>query len=348
MTAGNQGWCSVPPEVLGRADGSGLSPDVAGTVVTMGTFDGVHRGHQDVVARLVREAAEVGLASMLVTFEPHPLAVVRPDAAPPLLTLPEERLELLAPSGLDYVAILPFTRELASYTAEQFVDLVLRPRYRMRRLLMGYDHGFGRGREGSPERLRLLGVSRGFDVEVIGAVSTETEAGRGEGEGIPISSSAIRRAVAEGDLAGAAVALGRPYSVSGRVVHGAGRGRLLGFRTLNLEPTDARKLLPPQGVYAVRVQTPSGVFGGMLNLGPRPTFGDDRVGLEAHLFDAEGDWYGAWVRVDFIARLRDTMRFADADAIRRQLQVDEHAARRALTLAPEPGNLYSSPFYDTF
>lgn len=328
-------------------DGCGLSPEVRGTVLTIGTFDGVHRGHMDVIARLVREARDEGLASMLVTFEPHPLSVVRPAAAPLLLTLPDERLELLAPSGLDYVAILPFTRELASYTAEQFVDLVLRPRYRLTRLLMGYDHGFGRGREGSPERLRELGAARDFEVEVVGPVAV---AGSGEpdGDSPAVSSSRIRRAVAEADLATAALGLGRHYSVSGRVVHGAGRGRLLGFRTLNLEPTDPRKLLPPQGVYAVRVQTPTGAFGGMLNLGPRPTFGDDRVGLEAHLFDAEGDWYGARVRVDFVARLRDTMRFDGPEAIRKQLQADEQAARRALTLALEPGNLYSSSFYDPF
>lgn len=319
-------------------DDSGLPPTVRGTVLTVGTFDGVHRGHQDVIGRLVRRAGEAGLPSVLLTFEPHPLAVLRPTSAPPLLTTPEERLEVLAPLGLDYVVVLPFTPLLASYTAEQFVDLVLRRRYRLRELLIGYDHGFGRGREGSAEVLQELGAARGFAVEVVRPVSVDDEAA--------ISSTRIRRAVAAGDLVTAASGLGRPYSVSGRVVAGAGRGRELGYRTLNLAPVDRRKLLPPEGVYAVRVQTPTGSHEGMLNLGPRPTFGDAEVGIEAHLFDASGDWYGAWVRVDFIARLRDTRRFPDAAALRQQLDQDERDARRALTLARDAGNLCSFPVYD--
>lgn len=312
---------------------SGLPPSVAGTVVTVGTFDGVHRGHQDVLARLVHRGREVGLASVLVTFEPHPLTVVRPDAAPPLLTLHEERLEILAELGLDYVAVLPFTRQLAAYDAEQFVELVLRRRYRMRELLVGYDHGFGRGRSGDAATLRTLGRRLGFGVQVIDAVSAGGER--------PVSSTVIRRAVMAADFETAAAALGRPYSVAGRVVEGAGRGRALGFRTLNLAPVPARKLLPPEGVYAVRVQTPAGPFGGMMNLGPRPTFGETAVALEAHLFDVERDWYGAHVRVEFVARLRDTVRFPDADALVRQLRLDELQARRALTQPSEAGNLDS-------
>ena len=321
-----------------RDGGAVLPPSVAGTILTVGTFDGVHRGHQDVLGRLVRRGREHGLASLLVTFEPHPLMVVRPEAAPPLLTLAQEKLELLAPLGLDYVVVLPFTPTLASYDARQFVELVLRDRYRMRELLIGYDHHFGRGRQGSAEMLQRLGAERGFGVEVVGAVPLDDDRA--------VSSTAIRRAVAAGDLERAAQGLGRAYSVSGRVVAGAGRGRRIGFRTLNLAPIPSRKLLPPEGVYAVRVQTPDGPHGGMVNLGPRPTFGDAEVGLEAHLFDVDGDWYGATVRVDFVARLRETRRFADAAALRAQLGRDETAARRALTLAPEPGNLYSSPIYD--
>lgn len=323
---------------LPAIDESGLPPTVQGTVLTVGTFDGVHRGHQDVLRRLVRRAREAGLPSVLLTFEPHPLTVIRPASAPPLLTLPAEKLEVLAPIGLDYVVVLPFTPALASYTAEQFVDLVLRRRYRLRELLIGYDHHFGRGRAGSADVLRELGAARGFGVEVVRPVSVDDEAA--------VSSTRIRRAVAAGQLDASASGLGRPYSVSGRVVAGAGRGRALGYRTLNLAPVDPRKLLPPEGVYAVRVQTPGGAHNGMLNLGPRPTFGEAGVGIEAHLFDASGDFYGAWVRVDFIARLRDTRRFEDAAALRLQLEQDERDARRALTLAPNAGNLCSSPSYD--
>lgn len=325
---------------LGADDGSGLPPTVEGTVITVGTFDGVHCGHQDVIRRLVRRARELDLPSILLTFEPHPLAVVRPESAPPLLTLPSEKLEALAPLGLDYVVILPFTPLLASYPAEQFVDVVLRGRYRLRELLVGYDHGFGRERQGSAEVLQRLASSRGFSVQVVRPVSTADE--------LAVSSTKIRRAVSAGELGAAALALGRPYSVSGRVVSGNGRGRTLGYRTLNLEPPDHRKLLPPQGVYAVRVQTPDGLHDGMLNLGPRPTFGDAEVGIEVHLLDASGDWYGAWVKVDFVARLRDTRRFQDADALRSQLDQDERDARRALTMTPAAGNLCSSAGYDPF
>jgi riboflavin kinase/FMN adenylyltransferase len=306
---------------------SGLPPDVRATVVTVGTFDGVHRGHRDVLDRLASRAQSLGLRSILVTFDPHPLEVVNPSAAPLLLTVGEEKREVLAESGIDYLAVVPFTPVLARFSAEQFVSLVLRDRFRMAHLLMGYDHGFGRNREGDVEKLQALGARDGFRVEVIPPVSV--------GDGRPISSTSIRRAIAGGDLERAAHALGRQYSVGGRVVPGAARGRGLGFPTINLALPSARKLLPPQGVYAVRVQTPGGAQGGMLNLGPRPTFGDDAIGLEAHLFDTSDDWYGAWVRVDFIARLRDTQKFESAAALIEQLQRDEQAARRALSLSPQ-------------
>jgi riboflavin kinase/FMN adenylyltransferase len=260
---------------------------------------------------------------VLVTFEPHPLEVVNPTAAPLLLTVGDEKREVLAESGIDYVAVVPFTPALARYGAEEFVTDVLRARFRMEHLLMGYDHGFGRNREGDVEVMQALGARDGFRVEVVAPVSI--------GDGRPISSTSIRRAIAGGDLERAAYALGRPYSLGGRVVPGAARGRGLGFPTINVAPPNPRKLLPPQGVYAVRVQTPGGSHGGMLNLGPRPTFGEQAVGIEAHLFDTSGDWYGARVRVDFIARLRDTQKFSTPTALVEQLRRDEDDARRALT-----------------
>ena len=303
--------------------GSGLPPDVQATVVTVGTFDGVHRGHRDVLDRLVARGRALGLRTVLVTFEPHPLEVVNPAAAPLMLTLGEEKREVLAESGIDYLAVVPFTRTLARYAAQDFVTRVLRERFNMEYLLMGYDHGFGRNREGDVEVLQALGAREGFRVEVVPPVSI--------GDGRPISSTSIRRAIAGGDLERAAHALGRPYALGGRVVQGAARGRGLGFPTINLAPPSPRKLLPPQGVYAVRVQTPGGAHGGMLNLGPRPTFGDPSVGVEAHLFDTSADWYGAWVRVDFIARLRDTQKFASPAALMEQLRRDEDDARRVLS-----------------
>jgi riboflavin kinase/FMN adenylyltransferase len=233
--------------------------------------------------------------------------------------------------------MLPFTRELADLSAEDFVDRVLRERFRMSELLIGHDHGFGRGREGDVSTLRSLGIARGFRVDVVAPVETD--------DGEPVSSSRIRRAIAAGDLDVAAAGLGRPYSVSGPVVHGDARGRALGFPTLNVEAGSPRKLLPPDGVYAVDVATPRGRFGGMLNLGGRPTFGDHGRTIEAHLFDASGDFYGDLVQVGFVARLRDTRRFAGPDALMAQLAADEQAARLALTALAESGNLKGSTHF---
>ncbi len=300
----------------------GLPIGDAGAVITVGTFDGVHRGHQDVLTHLVRVAKAHGRPSVVVTFEPHPLEIVRPEFAPPLLTLLNEKLEMFVQCGVNYVAVLPFTPTLAAYDAEVFVDQILRKRFRLRELLIGHDHGFGRDRLGDSDVLRRLGRVRGFDVTVLDPVHGVN--------GLPISSSAIRRALAEGVLTDAMEGLGRWYSVSGKVVGGDQRGRLLGYPTLNVQPPDSRKLLPPDGVYAVHVQTPHGAFGGMVNLGPRPTFDDHIRRIEAHVFDATHDWYGAIVRIDFVRRLRDTQSFPGPDALRAQLHRDEHDARSAL------------------
>jgi len=298
-------------------------PALGETVVTVGTFDGIHLGHQAVLASLVRHASETGLSPLVVSFEPHPLEVLNPAAAPRLLAPGDERLEVIATTGVAHMAVLPFTDVLAGYSADDFVDLVLRPRFRMRALLIGYDHGFGRGRSGDVDTLRRLGRSREFDVAVVPPVLTPG--------GDTISSSAIRRAVEAADLDQVAELLGRRYAVSGAVVSGARRGRLLGYPTVNLEPASPRKLLPPVGVYAVNVETPRGAYGGMMNLRPRPTFGDSSVSLEAHLFNADDDFYGSRVRVEFVKRLRDTMRFPSGEALVAQLSRDEDEARRALT-----------------
>jgi len=307
----------------------GLPPEVRGTVCTVGTFDGVHRGHQLVLERLAARARLRGLPAVLVTFEPHPLEVVNPAAAPPLLTLGDEKSEVLAESPLDYVVVLPFTPTLARYEAPDFVDHVLMSRLGVRELLIGYDHGFGRGRSGDVEVLRELGNSRGFDVGVV-------EAAQGS-DGRTISSTVIRRAVAGGDLQRAADGLGRAYSIGGVVQRGDQRGRTMGFPTLNLGAPSPRKLLPPEGVYAVRVQTPAGTFGGMMNLGSRPTFGDAASSLEVHCFELAGDLYGVRVRVDLLARLRETQRFDTPDALRAQLAQDEIAARVVLASAGRSG-----------
>ncbi len=293
-----------------------------GTVVTVGTFDGVHRGHRAVLDEIARRATASGRRSLLVTFEPHPLEVVNPGAAPPLLTTGLEKREILAQCPVDAVAFVAFTRALALTAPEDFVRGILRERFRMEELVIGHDHGFGRGRQGDVSMLRRLGAEDGFEVDVVDEVDVD---------GKSVSSTLIRRAVAGGDLEHAARWLGRRYSASGVVQRGVGRGRELGVPTINLAMEDPRKLLPPDGVYAVWVEWRRGRHGGMLNLGPRPTFGDMERQMEAHLFDFDGSLYGQLVKVEFVDRLRSVERFASPEALRDQLTADRQAAERALT-----------------
>lgn len=298
-----------------------------GAVVTLGTFDGVHRGHEAVLAEVRKRAQAAQLESVLVTFDPHPLEVVNPAAAPKLLTVTDEKRELVAAQGIARFVVLPFTPAVAQLDAEAFVRRLC-DEYDMRELVMGYDHGFGRGRAGDVELVQRLGSSQQFTVTVVEAVRDN---------GQPISSTLIRTAVARGgdDLAAAARWLGRAYSISGRVVRGAGRGRTIGVPTLNLAPPDPRKLLPPDGVYAVRVRIPAPdsrvlEYGGMMNQGPRPTFGEQGRILEIHLFDFAGELYGETVTVEWVRRLREVQTFPSREALVAQLERDRQAARATL------------------
>lgn len=301
-------------------------------VVTVGTFDGVHRGHQAVLAEIVERAQRRGTESVVVTFDPHPLAVVNPAAAPRLLTLPAERQRLLVSSGVDRVVTLPFTPELARLGPEEFVRDVLRLQVGMDELVLGHDHAFGRGRAGGVDVVRRIGAADGFRVDVVDAVRED---------GQPISSTLIRAAVAHGDLALAARWLGRPHAALGQVTRGAGRGRTIGVPTINLPVPDGRKLLPPDGVYAVWVTVEGrgtgdegrDRYGGMMNQGPRPTFGVAERGLEVHLFDFAGELYGETVLVEWVRRLRDVQVFPSRDALVEQLARDAAAARETLERA---------------
>lgn len=305
---------------------------MTGVVVTVGSFDGVHRGHHAVLEEIVRRARRRGTVSVVVTFDPHPLEVVNPPAAPRLLTLPAERERLLRAAGVDRVVTLPFTAALARLGPDEFIRDVLRAEVGMEELVLGYDHGFGRGRAGDVDTVRRIGAADGFAVDVVDAVRED---------GQPISSTLIRTAVAHGDLALAERWLGHRYGALGTVERGAGRGRTIGVPTINLPVPDGRKLLPPDGVYAVWVtmegtgmgEGGGSTFGGMMNQGPRPTFGVSERGLEVHLFEFEGDLVGRTVWVEWGRRLRDVQVFASREALVEQLARDRAAARESLQRA---------------
>ncbi|CAN5853759.1 bifunctional riboflavin kinase/FAD synthetase [soil metagenome] len=326
---------------VGEAGGSAIDPalapplprDARGAVVTIGTFDGVHRGHRQVLAEIAARAERTGRRSVLVTFHPHPLRIVRPEAAPPLLTTAAEKKEILAESELEYAVFLPFTRALQEYSARRFVEEILLERLDMRELVVGYDHGFGKGREGGIDTLRDLGRELGFAVDVVGAVHAADN---------PISSTRIRRALIAGDVVGAADGLGRPYSIRGPVVHGAKKGRELGFPTANIRLGDADKLLPREGVYAVYGRVGSERVPGLLHLGPRPTFRGLSPSVELHLLDWEGDLYGTEVRVEFCSLLREIRPFASAEALIEQMRRDAEAGRAALARGEGSGSACSS------
>lgn len=303
---------------------AGLPSDGRKTVVTIGTFDGVHRGHWEVLREIRRRAEAVEGRSVLVTFHPHPLTIIRPEIAPPMLTTPMEKKEILAESGLDYAVFLQFTPMLASYTARRFVEEILVERVNVSELVVGYDHHFGKGREGNAEMLEKLGSELGFAVDVVGPIAAQGE---------PISSTKIRQALLAGDVESARSGLGRPYSLRGLVVRGDQRGRTLGFPTANLEVRGAGmggKLVPPPGIYAVRGTVRAGTFDGALHIGPRPTFRGSPPTIELHLLGFDEDIYGEDVRVDFVKYLREVRPFETSQALIEQMKEDVEQAREAL------------------
>ncbi|MBV25186.1 MAG: riboflavin biosynthesis protein RibF [Gemmatimonadetes bacterium] len=302
----------------------GLPRDGRKAVVTIGMFDGIHRGHREVLSEIRRRAEGVGGRSVLVTFHPHPLTIVRPEWAPAMLTTPVEKKEILAESGLDYAVFLAFTPMLAAYTPRRFVEEILVERINVGELVVGYDHRFGKGREGDADMLKELGAELGFAVDVVGPVTSQGEA---------ISSTKIRQALLEGDVEAARRGLGRPYSLRGLVVRGDQRGRTLGFPTANLEVRgggEGGKLIPPPGIYAVRGTVRSGTFDGALHIGPRPTFRGSPPTIEVHLLGFDEDIYGEEVRMDFVKYLREVRPFNTSEALVQQMKEDVEQAREVL------------------
>lgn len=285
-------------------------PDSA-TALTVGVFDGVHLGHRHLIGGLVARARAIGALAGVITFDPHPKAVLSPGGESTYLTNLAERHRLLAGLGLDLIATLGFNRALSQMEAADFTAL-LRQLFRMRELWVGPDFALGHRRRGTVEVLREIGLRQGFRVEVVPPLTAG---------GQVVSSSAIRRLLGEGQVAEAARLLGRPYGLTAEVNTGAGRGRALGFPTANLAPEPAR-LLPANGVYAVHAYCDAGRYLGVANIGVRPTFGEVQRTLEVHLLDFDGHLYGQRLTVEFLKRLRDERRFPSVEELKAQIRRD--------------------------
>ncbi len=289
------------------------------TILTIGSFDGIHRGHQHLVGRVIARAKEVGAASALVTLHPHPKIVLRPHSLLQYLSTIEERLDLLMPLGLDYAVVFPFSLETSQIRARDFVQILL-DHLNMKEIFCGADFALGYKREGNVDFLRAIGAEKGFTVTVV-----EPQ----QFDGQIMSSSRIRQMIADGDLDSAARFLGRYPSVRGRVVKGDQRGRQLGFPTANLAIAD-RRLIPADGIYAVRVKLGDAWHGGAANIGIRPTFDHGHRLVEVYVLDFDGDLYDQVIEVQFIQRLREERKFDSIDTLIAQMKQDVEETRRVL------------------
>ncbi|MBI3536712.1 MAG: bifunctional riboflavin kinase/FAD synthetase [Chloroflexi bacterium] len=289
------------------------------TVLTIGSFDGVHRGHRHLIAQVVTRAQEIGAASGLITLHPHPKIVLRPNSTLQYLSTVEERLDLLAPLGLDYAIVFPFSLETSQIRARDFTQLLI-DHLNVTEIFCGADFAFGYKREGNVEFLRALGAEKNFRVNVVEPFVFETQV---------ISSTRVRDLIAQGNLDAATRLLGRYPSVRGRVVKGDQRGRALGFPTANLA-TAERRLLPADGIYAVRVRVNDIWRAGAASIGVRPTFGGTTRQLEVYVLDFSGDLYEQVIEVEFVKRLRAEKKFASAAELIAQMQRDVEEARTTL------------------
>lgn len=296
---------------------------LSGPAVAIGNFDGVHRGHQELLGRAVAAARRLGGDAVCFTFEPHPARVLAPQLAPQLITSRDRKLELVEAAGIDVAVLEPFTRELASLSPDAFLRDIMVEVLGARHIVVGYDFTYGRKRSGSTEMLRAFGDQHGFTTEVVAAV---------EVDGIVASSTKVRNFISAGNMAGARLLLGRDFDVDGTVVRGDARGRQIGFPTANLRT--AAELLPPSGVYAVRARLldeAGGWLPGVANLGTRPTFeAGPSLTLEVHLFDFERDIYDRPLRVAFADKLRNERRFSGVDELVAQIRADAARAREIL------------------
>jgi len=291
-------------------------------VVTSGTFDGVHRGHQTILTRLTEVAKTSGGQSVLITYWPHPRTVVSNDSQNlKLLTTLDEKIELLDQAGVDHLVVIPFTRSFSQLSSEEYIRQILIEKIGTKKLVIGYDHRFGRDREGGFEYIRTHQSEYGFEVE---------EIPRHDVEAVGVSSSKIRTALTDGIIQTANRFLGRPYSLTGTIVKGRQLGRTNGFPTANMQVDDVNKLVPANGVYAVDVLHAGQPFGGMLNIGFRPTVAGTNQTIETYIFDFDKDIYGEHLTIRFREFLRPEQKFEGLPALVAQLKRDEESARAVM------------------
>lgn len=292
-------------------------------VVTIGNFDGVHIGHQALFYEVIERAHAIDGTSIAITFEPHPLRVLKKNASPPLITVYEQKVELIERSGIDVLISIPFSLEFAAISAERFVEDMLVHKIGMKAIVVGEDYAFGKDREGDIELLSSLAPRLGFEVVVTGMIRTL------QGTSERISSTAIRELVQAGEMQGACRMLGRHFQIRGTVVPGRDRGgKLLGFPTANLKLDD--ELCPKAGIYAVTVETQGRLLQGVANIGYSPTFDDRQFTVEVHILDFREVIYGQRLRVNFIKRIRDEKKFSSLAALKDQIAEDAQTARRLL------------------
>lgn len=304
----------------------GITQTFRHPVITIGNFDGVHLGHQTLFQKVQERARAVGGQSVVITFDPHPIKLMRPDKQLPLLTTTEQKIKLLGALDVDVVIVHPFSTEFGAIPAREFVRHYLVQSLRAREVVIGHDYRFGRNREGNIAFLQTLGAEFGFPVYVVDAI---------EINGTVVSSTLIRNLIKDGEMLAAQGLLGRPYEVTGKVIHGYGRGsRLLGFPTANINVNNGL-LLPRAGIYAVRAELWDRIYPAVANVGVCPTFDNQEVSLEVYLMDFEQDIYGEHLGVHFVQRLRDEQRFADIPALVSQIKKDVAAARQIVGPVPQ-------------
>lgn len=290
-------------------------------VLTIGSFDGVHNGHRRIFSALLNAARNMGGEPVVLTFSSHPRKILNPETPPKILTTAPEKVRAIEKCGIDNVIMLDFTHELAEMSAGSFLNDLVFHRLGVIDIVIGYDHAFGRNREGNFKFLKELSAIRGFGV---------TRAEPKNFESRPISSTWIRTELEDGNIALAASLLGREYTISGTVARGDGRGRKLDFPTANVAPDDSDKVIPKDGVYAVRMSIEGDVYNGMLNIGTNPTFAKTERTIEVNIFGFNRDIYGAYVEIMFVSRMRDEIRFASADELVKQLRADREKAMEIL------------------